>query len=534
MAITWRKRSNHQTARGRIARRTLVLAASVGVGIASIVSGTAAHAGQLAAANQRYFLDCRYGNDAAKGTTPQAAWRTLARVNAVTFQAGDSILLRRGTTCAGVLAPQGSGASGNPIVVSAYGAGTRPAIAAGGARAAVFLHNVSGWEIRHLDVSDQTAPDGTARTGIYVLLENYGTGSHYVVNDVKVHDVTGCDCIDPNAEESGGILFKAAGSAVPTGFDRIQVSGNTVSGVDGFGIGTESQWSARAQYPAGTGSFAPISHVRISWNRLTNLGGDGIAVHNGVDPLIEYNSVNGFSLRATTFHAGIWAFNSDHPVMQFNQVSHGGGPLPTWAYDVDGADSNVVYQYNYSHDNSGGFMFLCAVPGTYTDGATVRYNISQNDKGAQLGTLVIPVVTNGCGGPSNPETNVHFYNNVLYTTAATALVGTLGQTSIAFSNNVFFGQPSGSAILDPVGSYDHNLYFNISPVPPGDSHAVTADPLFTNPGAGVFGYWLKCGSPALGAGTVIADNGGRDFYGFPVQTGTPPNIGAYQGPCVSG
>ena len=132
---------------------------------------------------------------------------------------------------------------------------------------------------------------------------------------------------------------------------------------------------------------------------------------------------------------------------------------------------------------------------------------------------------------------MRFYNNVVYSPTATDLIGSIGQTSIAFSNNIFVGQQSGSAILDPVGVYDHNLYYNISSVPSSDSHAVTADPLFVNPGASTglasaFGYLLKCGSPAIGAGTVIADNGGRDFYGLPVPGDTSPNIGAYQGPCV--
>ncbi len=520
------------------ALRTLIFAASMILGAAFIASGTSALAASTAPRGQTYYLDCGSGNDAANGMTQDTAWRTLARVNAVTFQPGDSILLRRGTTCAGVLQPQGSGTSGRPILVSAYGTGARPSIAAGGARAAVFLHNVQGWEVRHLDISDQTTPDGTARTGIYVLLEDYGVGGHYVVDDVKVHDVTGCDCFRADTEDSAGILFKADGSAVPTGFDGIQVSNSTVSGVDGVGIGTVSQWSRRALYPAGTGTFVPMYHVHIFGNRLSNLGGDGILVENGWDPVAEYNVVDGFGLRAAESHAGLLAFNSEHAVLQFNEVSHGSSSPPSFAFSVDPANHNLVYQYNYSHDNNGPFMLFCAFAGTYTDGATIRYNISQNDKDVALGPFTIPVLANGCGGiPEDPETNVRFYNNVVYSPNATDLIGSIGQSSIAFSNNIFFGQQSGSAILDPVGVYDHNLYYNINSVPPSDGHPVTADPLLVNPAgsagsASVFGFLLKCGSPAIGAGAIIPDNGGRDFFGLPVPTGTPPNIGAYQGPCV--
>lgn len=542
MGITPRStRIRHETPRRIRAWRKLIFAASISLGIAFAASGTSASAasGQrhVEAGGQQYYLDCGSGSDSAAGTSAHTAWRTLARLDTVTFAPGDSILLRRGTTCTGVLSPQGSGTAGNPIVVSAYGSGARPAIAGAGAPAAVVLHNVQDWEIRHLDVSDTTTPDGASRAGILVALDDYGTGSHYVISDVNVHDVTGCDCNFADLNASGGIVFKAGGSSVPTGFDGITVAGNTVSNADGEGIVTESTWSQRALFPAGSNSFVPITHLYIGWNRITNSGGDGILVQNGVDSLVEHNLVNGYSLRPTQFHAGLVAFNADHPVFQFNEVSHGAGPLPTWAIDVDGGDSDVVFQYNFSHDNVGGFLFDCAVFGTFTDGATIRYNISQNDTGAQFGSLIIPIVSNGCGG--NPETNLSFYNNVLYTTTALALIGTLEPTVITFTNNIFVGRPGGSLILDPVGIYDHNIYSNVTSTPSADSHALTTDPMFTNPGAGtgfasVFGYTLTCGSPAIGAGAIITGNGGHDFFGFPVPSAAPPNIGAYQGPCLHG
>ncbi|HEY6017533.1 MAG TPA: hypothetical protein VIU16_12170, partial [Gaiellaceae bacterium] len=43
-----------------------------------------------------YYLDSRSGNDAAAGTRPGAAWRSLARANATPLQPGDRLLLRRG------------------------------------------------------------------------------------------------------------------------------------------------------------------------------------------------------------------------------------------------------------------------------------------------------------------------------------------------------------------------------------------------------------------------------------------------------
>jgi hypothetical protein len=503
------------------------VAAAMGVGVALTVSGGPAAA--AAPTGTRYYVDCSAGNDAATGTSADTAWRSLARVDTVTFKPGDSVLLRSGTTCDGVLSPQGSGSAGHPIVLGSYGTGARPAINGEGAAAAVVLDNVQYWELRNLDVSDPATPDGTPRIGIYVLLDNFGTGNHYVIDNVDVHDVIGADSTGPDVQDSGGIVFKAAGSTVPTGFNGIQVTGDTVSGTDGYGIATVSQWSLRSFFPGGENSFVPLTNILVSGNHLSDMGGDGIVIQNGQDPLVQYNVVSGFGLRATAYHAGIWAWNSNHPVMQYNDVSGGATAPPAMAFDVDGADSDVVYQYNYSHDNGGGFLAMCDVPGEQTIGATIRYNLSVNDHDDPWGSITVPVISNGCG---LTEPGISFYDNVVYSPTSTALVGNFGTTSVAYSNNIFYGKPGGSTISDSVSTFDHNLYENIASVPTGDQHAVTGDPLFTAPALGPLGFTLGCGSPALGAGTAIAGGPQHDFYGFPVPTAGALNIGLDQGPCL--
>src|SRR5689334_21481087 len=73
---------------------------------------------QIAHAAGTYYVDCSAGSN---GNGTQASpWNTLTTVNATTFAAGDSILLKRGTTCHGQLWPKGSGVSGSPITLDAY------------------------------------------------------------------------------------------------------------------------------------------------------------------------------------------------------------------------------------------------------------------------------------------------------------------------------------------------------------------------------------------------------------------------------
>jgi parallel beta-helix repeat protein len=68
------------------------------------------------------------GNDSNSGLTTSLAWRTLAKVNATTFKAGDQILFQKGDAFYGAITIKNSGTSGSPITFSAYGTGENPII----------------------------------------------------------------------------------------------------------------------------------------------------------------------------------------------------------------------------------------------------------------------------------------------------------------------------------------------------------------------------------------------------------------------
>jgi hypothetical protein len=90
-----------------------------------------------------YYVDSFAGDDTNNGTSPQEAWASLSHVNSQTFVPGDHLLFRTGTVYVGQFKPQGSGASGNPIVVDIYGNGPKPRIdGQGTVLEAVLLDNV--------------------------------------------------------------------------------------------------------------------------------------------------------------------------------------------------------------------------------------------------------------------------------------------------------------------------------------------------------------------------------------------------------
>lgn len=75
----------------------------------------------------RYYIS-NAGNDSNDGLTTATSWQTLGKVNATTFNPGDSVLFKKGDTFYGSLTVSDSGTIGSPITFGAYGAGAQPII----------------------------------------------------------------------------------------------------------------------------------------------------------------------------------------------------------------------------------------------------------------------------------------------------------------------------------------------------------------------------------------------------------------------
>jgi hypothetical protein len=472
------------------------------------------------AAGTTYYVDCAAGNDSAAGTSQSTAWRTLAKADSLVLGPGDTLRLKGGTTCQGTLEPKGSGSSTAPVTVESYGTGTAH-IDGAGASAAVLLHNVEYYDLKNLLVTNIGA-SSARRSGIRVLLQDYGIGHHYLVSGVTVRDVNGSDDRYPNP--SGGILFEAAGSSVPTGFSDVKVMDSKVSHVDRFGIGITSDWQKRTENPNGPGStFVYNQGVDIERNTVTDTGGDGIFVFNGKQARLAHNTIDGFNMRSADYNIGVFAWNSDNTVIEHNTVRH--GKYPGIAFAVEGGNIGTIYQYNYSQDNGGGFLYFCQEDGEVTRDDVVRYNISQNDA---AGAQDFGLISSYCTGVSN----LRIYQNTFYAPNAPSMVKVFQPNNVSLQNNIFVGRPEGSTVDDPYGCYLSNLFSNVSSLPAHQTKSVTGDPLLTAPGTAssafdATGYRLKTGSPALSAGSPVWGDYGPDFYGNRVPA--VPNIGAYQG-----
>lgn len=512
-------------------RRTLLLSA-LSLPLVSLLAAAPTSSAQAAApaAAQSFYVDCA-ATTAGNGTraTP---WNSLAPVNAHTFQPGDSILLERGSTCTGqTLFPKGSGAAGAPIVVDAYGTGAKPVLAgAGQVTDVVRLADQQYWELRNLDISNKGAAAATRR-GVHITRTDSGTGTYYRLTGLDVHDVNG-NQTKKDDDASAGIFFEVLGNTTPTKFDDVVLTGNTVRAVDRYGIHFWTRWMQRpelANANCGTtcGTWTPQTRVVIRGNTVTDIGGDAIVPHHTEGALLEYNKVDGFREREPAHcAAGLWGWNTQDALYQFNEVSGGRSTCDGQGLDLDEANIHTIYQYNYSHDNEGGFILLCNGSGSTTADNIVRYNISQND-GGQLFDMVCAKTT-----------NTQIYNNTFYLAEPVEIISNSNGSAAAnatFTNNVFHVATDGASYVNAAGlGYDSNVFYGAHPAgEPADAHKVTTDPKLTAPGTATSrtdadGYRLRAGSSALANGAVVPGAGARDYFGSTVTADCVPDRGAHQ------
>ena len=494
----------------------------------SIVSSQAAN----------YHLDSASGNDSADGLTPATAWQSLAKANSVIYHPGDSLLLKSGSTWTGRLQPQGSGTSAARIRIDRYADGPKPLIHGGGiAGGAVKLENQEYWTVNNLELTNNGGAE-PKKMGIQIRNDCVGTLSGIEVRNCDIRDVTGVMNNYIDGKESGGIVFQITASnlSVPSKWQDIVIEGNTIRNVIREGILMQSLWINKPQDPnsywEGLGPYLPSENVRIASNILENIGGDGIipwCVKNGI---IEYNLVrrsNNNSLGQG--HAGLWPYFCEDVIMQFNEVCETKTAYDGMALDFDNSDQRCIYQYNYSHDNEGGFLNMCCDGNG--NGNIARYNISQND-GCIPGGRVFLVHGHGNHG-------YQVYNNTIYVSRSNPPMFEQGAASngsdITFKNNIFINSGTGSFFAPGGCIFDNNLYHGNGHIA-ADPRKILANPMLVFPGSGadgldsLDGYKLLANSPAIGSGLVIPNNGGLDYWGNTVSPSGAPNIGAYNSVAV--
>lgn len=524
-----------------------------------------------------YYVDADNGNDSNPGTSPAQAWKSLTKVTATTFQPGDQILLKSGCVWNGEwLWPKGSGTEDAPIKIDKYGGDARPVINGMGVdrgftySGAVHLRNQEYWEIRNLEVTndddfdvdivlqrpqgDNSYPNkNKTRNGILLIVDGDqladdadGIMDHIYIENCYVHDVDGPN--DWNDTFTGGIIFNVVGSEIRpnTSFRDIRIVNNTIRKVDLLGI-TGYVDTVRGNYQQAIGpNNLWMRDIYIGHNYMEDIGQGGIDLCDAMNAVVEYNVVDGFLKRYPSFRptVALYPWKSENAIFQFNEVYNGpstnadGSP-----YDMDSGLKDVVYQFNYSHNNPCGWMLYMG----RNDNDIIRYNISDDG-----GDFIIKYFLSACTTPT------YFVNNVImYDGARTKFMHRDPFKSMTyFYNNVFYNKSETTTTtwhdtaqyLGNLGQveFSHNCFYEASgqhsPYEPNDPYKVTENPKMVDPGkepqknsAGILsgatvwdGYKLQADSPLIDAGIYVPQMGDRDFYGTPLYYGEAPDIGVHE------
>ncbi len=350
--------------------------------------------------SREYYIDSAAGDDSNAGTI-DAPWKTLdpLKAESLTLTAGDCVYLKRGSTFNGQqLSFKGMGSKEKPIIIDAYGEGdSLPQLNGNGViENVVSLYNQEYIELRNLEITN-TSPKYNSSFGlntsnnsslalraINVSARDFGTVSGIRIQDCYIHDINGSIGLKWN----GGIFFDVKASVIngelvgiPTKYDDVIIEGCTFINVDRSGIKLVSsnwcnQWGPNA--PDLPIHWYPSTNIIIRNNYFEKIGGDGITTRDTDGTLIEHNLVKDCRYQSTGYNVGIWPFQASNTVIQYNEAYNTHGTEDGQGLDCDHASSYSVMQYNYSHNNEGGFMLIMG--GYPHTAATVRYNISQNDR----------------------------------------------------------------------------------------------------------------------------------------------------------
>ncbi|MFC1615314.1 MopE-related protein [Patescibacteria group bacterium] len=423
-----------------------------------------------------YYIDSNLGNDGWEGTEVKP-WKTIAKVNSMSFNPGDNILFKRGEIWKEQLTVSSSGESGNRITYGAYGVGENPII--DGEKKRNF--GIFSKDKTYLNIQDITIYN-TLKRGIYLTnTGNNGSLPGFItVDSCVIHDVGGGIPVINNV----GIYFYGT---------NIKITDSTVYNIEGDGI-----------YARGHNTTITGCHI---FNVSTGDLGDCLQISTYTDNFYVANNIldhssesdkNVFALTSgeTSGKGGI--FENNICIMPY-----GGGGLANVLYMTQ--SEGVIIRNNYLE---GGHIGMWLVAGT----AHNNIITGPTHRGIRAGTV----------------SSVNLYNNVIE--GGSTGSGIFLNTNYKFivKNNIITNFENGIIMWNnnnPLTEYDYNILYNNGQNYRGATkgvHSLEIDPLFVD--VANKDFHLQLGSPAINAGLNVGFT--KDFEGNSIVGN--PDIGAFE------
>lgn len=538
----------------RIPRRPhrLVLPAALAV-VLALVAGHYATAATRSP--ETFYVDAVNGDDANAGTSTSAPWQTLSKVSSASLIPGDTVAFARGQSWAGQqLKPTTSGAANAPIVYTAYGSGALPKFdggpAVGGSLIApILVTNHDHLRFSYLDITNSrtTSRSGVADIDAYgIEVQNTGTTdlTDFTFDYLNIHDVKSIatTSFDSNNQAGIGVFGRSSDNTISS----VSIQHSTFTGGTRFGVLADHPGGAVDQ----TNDARLLHDVTFRYNTCTGTGGSCVNVRRTKNVLVSWDTITNSGTSGPGMigrGSGGWIVRCVNAVIQHNTISGARGGGDSAGFHVDGANTNVLLQYNNFRDNEGYGIEILG--GNYN--VIYRYNLSVDDGWRQPNGGMVFADTYIPQGTAAPSNKVCIYGNTLSFDKNQNVKFTLALTNSYIYNNIFSAE-TGSQITPLVvesgtsgNTIENNLFHNADSTVSGiDSNPVLGSPGFVGgPRTDSNSFKLAAGSNAIKAGVSLPDptfdalatgifaytpkSPTVDFYGQPLPSGTP-NIGADQ------
>jgi len=473
-------------------------------------------------AGPSYYVDC---SAPANGDGSQSSpWNTLDSANAISFTPGNQLLFKRGTTCQGMLTPAGSGSSGAPIVIDAYGTGAAPVIDGGtGNPAVIHLMDQQYWEIRNLEIV------GGIKFGIFIegATDNSAL-NHFRLINLNVH---GAHYVSTATGDSGEVVIR------PTGTHQV-VNDVLVDGVTAHdsqvyagilvAVGGNFNGETAACELQPTPAQQLGSNVTVQNSTAHDLYGSGMVIAALNNGLMQNNVVYNSGL-CTNYDCGtgLWEWCCHSCMIQSNESYSNHTALPLKGdggdFDIDHFNIDNILQYNYGHDADGYCINIGSTLLPASTNSIVRFNVcSNNGRNGKIqppqGEVIVGDYVSG----------VQVYNNTIsanpaISSAAFLTITSPGTDQRIFENNIIYNAVPQMIQTIPGYTLDYNIYWTTSSSSPAwlwngatynslsayqsasgqDGHSLYIDPMLNNPtyhssGRPASAFTLQAGSPARG------------------------------------
>ncbi|MFC1558396.1 right-handed parallel beta-helix repeat-containing protein, partial [candidate division KSB1 bacterium] len=497
----------------------------------------------LGAAN--YYISSGTGDDSNSGLSVSSPWKTIEKVNNISFSPGDSILFKRGEVWREQLSVNSSGSSSGYITYSAYGSGNKPVIMGSDAVTGWSYYSTNNWTA---DITNEpfnmffVGADGDINWG-------FKESSREALNDHY------------EWYWSVGKLYIYSGSDPDTTYDSIEAV------IRSYGIGLAY----------GTRSYICVSDFEMKHQKDRGIMMGRHAVTQSTNWIIQNNTIHHIGERVAEDGDGIAYYAMDAVIR--NNIIYETGAHGIYLISYESPCNNNIIEHNTVYNCYHTGIDVMGYGGAL-DNTTIRYNIlyytddfnktdfdyvANTSNAIYLSgpyshltnaTIHNNLVFNAIGGGihiGKDTYNINIYNNTLYKSrdSWSSPIYTTTEGSVTIMNNI--GMNGGSASVKIINNISNKIMdYNCWYQAPGensnivyaetyysnwdsyqnasdfDSHSINVDPLLVSPSTNPlnFDFHLKSGSPCINRGVDVGLT--SDYEGTPVPQSSVCDIGAYE------